>query len=153
MPSTPGVPHLPVGLVLMRGDLVPNVCLAGPVITSNHALVDALSARHEVGLVADFTALESSHMVAVSDVLVLDATGIQAALQPLLRSLRHSRPELAIVLVDGSLTEDDKADAFSLGVLDYFPAPCHIRLLAERLEVLARSRAGRAGATPEDPNA
>jgi DNA-binding response OmpR family regulator len=82
-------------------------------------------------------------MVALSDVLVLDASGSRGALQPLLRSLRQSRPELPIVLVDGGLTEHDKADAFSLGVLDYFPAPCHVRLLAERLEVLTRARAAR----------
>jgi DNA-binding response OmpR family regulator len=53
---------------------------------------------------------------------------------------------LPIVLVDGGLSEHDKADAFSLGVLDYFASPCHVDLLAERLQVLARSDAG-SGAT------
>jgi DNA-binding response OmpR family regulator len=122
---------------------VPHVCLAGFLITNDHALVEALRVDHEVTLVADNIGLRDSQALAHSDVLVLDASGIRAALQPLLRSLRRSWPELAIVLVDGNLTEDDKADAFSLGVLDYFPAPCHVRLLVERLEVLARGRAVR----------
>ena len=37
------------------------------------------------------------------------------------------------------LSEQEKAEAFGLGVLDFFPAPCHVRLLAERLQVLARA--------------
>jgi DNA-binding response OmpR family regulator len=129
--------------MIPNGGLVPSVCLAGPVITNNRALVDALKARHEVTLVTDNTRLQGSQILALSDVLVLDASGSGGALRPLLRSLRQSLPELPIVLVDGGLTEHEKAEAFNLGVLDYFPAPCHIRLLAERLEVLARVRVPR----------
>jgi len=116
------------------------VCLAGPAVTNDHALVRALEAHHDVDLVADPRGLDRSAVIALSDVLVLDAGGLRAMLPPLLRALRLRRPELPIVLVDGSLSEHDKADAFSLGVLDYFPAPCHVGLLVERLQVLARTR-------------
>src|SRR5262245_6742668 len=117
-----------------------HVCLAGPTITGNEPLVAALRMHHEVSLVAHPLRLEDSRAVDNSDVLVLDAAGIRATLRDLIRSLRARRPDLPIVLVDGSLTEDDKADAFSLGVHDYFPAPCHVALLAERLAALARAR-------------
>jgi DNA-binding response OmpR family regulator len=117
-----------------------HVCLAGPMITSNQALVEALRMQHEVSLVARCTRLRDSRAVHNSDVLVLDATGIRATLRDLIRSLRLRRPDLPIVLVDGGLSEDDKADAFSLGVHDYFPAPCRVDLLAERLGALARAR-------------
>jgi DNA-binding response OmpR family regulator len=114
------------------------VCLVGPIVTNNALLLDALRGRHEISLVADQIRLEDSRALASSDVLVLDATGIR--LPPLLRSLRQRRPDLPIVLVNGGLTEDDKAEAFSLGVVDYFPAPYQVGLLAERLEALARAR-------------
>ena len=117
-----------------------HVCLAGPMITSNQALVEALRMQHEVSLVARCTRLRDSRAVHNSDVLVLDATGIRATLRDLIRSLRLRRPDLPIVLVDGGLSEDDKADAFSLGVHDYCPAPCRVDLLAERLGALARAR-------------
>jgi DNA-binding response OmpR family regulator len=117
-----------------------HVCLAGPLITSNEALVGALRAHHEVSLMAHRVRLEDSRAVHASDVLVLDATGIRATLCNLIRALRLRRPDLPIVLVEGSLSEDDKAEAFSLGVYDYFPAPCHVDLLAERLLALARAR-------------
>jgi DNA-binding response OmpR family regulator len=115
-----------------------HVCLAGPGIAGHRALIDELRVHHEVTLVSDQTRLEQSWILSASDVLVLDAAGIRATLRPLLRSLRRRRPELPIVLVDGDLSDDEKADAFNLGVLDYFPAPCDVGLLAERLEVLAR---------------
>jgi DNA-binding response OmpR family regulator len=117
-----------------------HVCLAGPTITSNEPLVAALRSHHVVSLVTHPVRLEDSRAVDASDVLVLDATGIRATLRDLIRSLRTRQPDLPIVLVDGNLTEDDKADAFSLGVNDYFPAPCHVALLAERLAALARAR-------------
>lgn len=116
-----------------------HVCLAGPGIAGHRALIDELRIHHEVTLVTDQTRLEHSWALASSDVLVLDAAGIRATLRPLLRSLRNRSPELPIVLVDGELSDDEKADAFSLGVRDYFPWPSEVGLLAERLDVLARA--------------
>ncbi|MEO8450177.1 MAG: hypothetical protein ABI647_10330 [Gemmatimonadota bacterium] len=139
----------------MPGATVLHVCLAGPGIAGNRELVDELRFHHEVSLVTNQTRLEQSRILDDSDVLVLDAAGIRATLRPLLRSLRRRRPELPIVLVDGGLTEDEKADAFTLGVLDYFPAPCPVGLLAERLEVLGRARppeTGRRHPRSSEPN-
>jgi DNA-binding response OmpR family regulator len=116
---------------------MPHVCLAGPAIANNQALIDALTMHHEVSLVIDRVRLEHSRSLDSSDVLVLDAAGIRATLHSLIQSLRRRRPDVPIVLVDGGLSEAEKADAFSLGVRDYFPAPCRVELLAERLEVLA----------------
>jgi DNA-binding response OmpR family regulator len=117
-----------------------HVCLAGPGIAGHRALIDELRIHHEVTLVTDQTRLEQSWGLAASDVLVLDAAGIRATLRPLLRALRRRSPELPIVLVDGGLSDDEKADAFTLGITDYFPSPYEVGLLAERIEVLARSR-------------
>jgi len=58
-----------------------HVCLAGPMITGNQALVAALRMQHEVSLVSRCTRLGDSHAVHNSDVLVLDATGIRATLR------------------------------------------------------------------------
>jgi hypothetical protein len=117
-----------------------HVCLAGPGIAGHRALIDELRIRHEVTLVSDQTRLERSWILDTSHVLVLDAAGIRATFRSLLRSLRQRRPELPIVLVDGGLSDAEKADAFSLGVLDYFPAGSEVGLLAERVELLARER-------------
>lgn len=117
-----------------------DVCLAGPMISQDRALIEALERHHHVSAIPDQRRLEELRTLDRSDVLVIDATGIRTTLHLLLRSIRHRRPDLPIVLIDGGLTEEDKVEAFSLGVLDYFPAPCHVALLAERLEVLARAR-------------
>jgi DNA-binding response OmpR family regulator len=118
-----------------------HVCLAGATVTANPALLDALRPHYDVSLVADLSRLDTSSILDCSHVLVLDASGLRASLQLLLQSLLQRRPDLPIVLVDGGLSEHDKADAFSIGVLDYFAAPCHVGLLVERLQVLARSGA------------
>jgi DNA-binding response OmpR family regulator len=117
-----------------------HVCLAGAALTANQALLGVLRMRHTVSLIAEPIRLYESDVIDRMDLLVLDAGGIRAMLPWFLRSLRHRRPDLKIVLVDGGLTEHDKADAFTLGVLDYFPASSHAELLAERLEVLGRTR-------------
>jgi DNA-binding response OmpR family regulator len=128
--------HAPL---VARGEAMLNVCLAGPSITSNQTLIAVLRRHHEVSLVAHRIELSQSRAVASSDVLVLEASDTSGALTSLLRGLQASRPGLPIVLVAGTLTESDKADAFHLGVRDYFPAPCRVDLLIERLEALARA--------------
>lgn len=119
---------------------MPHVCLAGPTITGNQVLISALCLHHELSLVPQRVQLQESSSVNNSDVLVLDAAGIRSSLHRLIRILRRRRPDLPIVLVDGGLSEDDKANAFSLGVCDYFPSPCNVELLVERLAVLGRGR-------------
>lgn len=115
-----------------------HICLAGGGITRLQALVEAISADHDVTLVSDATRLERSAVLECSHVIVLDAGGLGPRLRTVLTTVHGRRPEVPIVLVDGGLTEDDKADAFGLGVLDYFASPCCVELLVERLEVLGR---------------
>jgi DNA-binding response OmpR family regulator len=127
------------GTAVAPGRDVLHVCLAGPGVATNQALRAALRTRHAVILIEEQARLHHSTVLDRMDLLVLDAGGIRAMLPWLLRSLRRRRPDLKIVLVDGGLTEHDKADAFTLGVLDYFPSSYQADLLAERLEVLGRS--------------
>jgi DNA-binding response OmpR family regulator len=117
-----------------------HVCLAGPDVATNQALVGALEPRYAVSLFAEQMRLHDSDVLERADLLVLDAGGIRVMLPWFLRSLRRRRPDLKIVLVNGGLTEHDKADAFTLGVLDYFPSSYQADLLVERLEALGRSR-------------
>lgn len=117
-----------------------HICVAGPAGTASHALLGELTSRYQVSVVAP-QQLADAIVLQKIDLLVLDATGIRATLPWLLRTLRRRHPHLQIVLIDGGLTEHDKADAFTLGVVDYFPAACAVGLLAERLEVLGRARA------------
>ena len=85
-----------------------------------------------------------------TDVIALEADPNGAAWRAHLRALHAQLPALPIVLVDGDLTDNERAEAFELGALDFFPAPCEVTLLAERLEVLgaARARASRAADAP-----
>lgn len=127
------------GILVADAPCVLHVCLAGPDVTTNQALLGVLRARHTVSLIEEQTRLHDSDVLDRVDLLVLDAAGMDAMLPWFLRSLRRRRPDLKIVLVDGELTEHDKADAFTQGVLDYFPSSHQADLLAERLEVLGRS--------------
>jgi DNA-binding response OmpR family regulator len=127
------------GILVAPAAHVLHVCLAGPEVTSDQTLVGVLGSRHTVSLIEEPTRLHDSEVLDRMDLLVLDAAGIGGMLPWFLRSLRRRRPDLKIVLVDGELSEHDKADAFTLGVLDYFPSSYQADLLAERLEVLGRS--------------
>jgi DNA-binding response OmpR family regulator len=117
-----------------------HICVASPAGTAHHALLGALTLRHQVSVVAPQQLADGAVLQRI-DLLVLDAEGIRATLPWLLRMLRRRRPDLKIVLIDGGLSEQDKADAFTLGVVDYFPASCAVGLLVERLEALGRTRA------------
>ena len=122
-----------------------HLCLAGPDLTGEHALIEHLSRRHVVTLVREAQWLEHPALIESSDALALEAADRWRAQ---LHALRARAPALPIILVDGELTEDEKAEAFVLGALDFFPAPCRADLLAERLEVLALA-AKRTDAAPE----
>lgn len=113
-----------------------HLCLAGPDLTGQYALVDHLRRRHVVTLVTESHWLDDPSIVATSDALALEAAEKWRAQ---LRALHHRLPELPIVLVDGELTDEEKAEAFALGALDFFPAPCRADLLAERLVFLAHA--------------
>jgi DNA-binding response OmpR family regulator len=117
-----------------------HVCIVGPDLTSQHALIERLRRRHTVTLVAEPAWLDGSAVLASSDALALEADGGDTDWRLQLQTVLASAPGLPVVLVDGELTDEDKADGFALGALDFFPARCSAALLAERLEVLAHSR-------------
>lgn len=114
-------------------------CLAGPDLTGQHALIEHLRKRHVVTLVREASWLQRQSLISDSDALALEADEVEDRWRSQLEALRTLAPALPIVLVDGDLTDEEKADAFALGALDFFPAPCQAHLLAERLEVLANA--------------
>lgn len=116
-----------------------HVCIVGPDLTSQHALIERLRPRHAVTLLAESTWMERMSVVAASDALAMEADGENARWRAQLKAVLANAPGLPVILVDGELTEEDKAEAFALGALDFFPALCPPALLAERLEVLAQS--------------
>lgn len=122
--------------------IVLHFCLAGPDLTGEHALIEHLRKRHVVTLVAKSQWLDQPSLIEGSDALVLEAgargeVDADSGWRAQLRTIHMRAPMLPIILVDGDLTNEEKADAFRLGALDFFPAPCHADLLAERLVVLA----------------
>ena len=122
-----------------------HVCIVGPDLTSQHALIERLRRRHAVTLVAEPAWLDGFALVAASDALALEADRGDTNWRAQLQTVLACAPGLPVVLVDGELSDDDKADAFALGALDFFPARCSAALLAERLEVLANSRRAASG--------
>ena len=128
-----------------------HLCLVGQDITGQHRLVDRLRNRHIVTLIADGSWLTDTALATHSDVLALEADPNGAPWRAHLRALHVQLPALPIVLVDGDLTDDEKAEAFVLGALDFFPAPCELTLLAERLEVLGAVRAKRESGAADTP--
>ncbi len=128
-----------------------HLCLVGRDITGQHRLVDYLRKHHVVTLIAEGSWLSDTALATHSDVVALEADPNGAAWRAHLRALHAQLPALPIVLVDGDLTDIEKAEAFELGALDFFPAPCELTLLAERLEVLGAARAKRASNAPDAP--
>jgi CheY-like chemotaxis protein len=116
-----------------------HVCIVGPDLTSQQTLIEHLRLRHAVTLVAAPSDIGSLAVLAVSDALALEAHPSDSGWRLQLQSVLASAPDLPVILVDGQMTDEDKADAFALGALDFFPASCPV-LLAERLEVLAHGR-------------
>jgi hypothetical protein len=115
-----------------------HVCIVGPDLTSQRTLIERLRLRHVVTLVAEPSNLSSLAVLALSDALALEADPTDSGWRMQLQSVLASAPDLPVILVDGQMTEEDKADAFALGALDFFPAS-YPALLAERLAVLAHS--------------
>jgi DNA-binding response OmpR family regulator len=117
-----------------------HVCIVGPDLTTHQALIERLRVRHAVTLVAEPAWLEGLAVVAASDAVALEADGGDTSWREQLQAVLATAPGLPVVLVEGDLTDEDRADAFALGALDLFPTPCPAALLAERLEVLANLR-------------
>ncbi|HET9514222.1 MAG TPA: hypothetical protein VFO95_09840 [Gemmatimonadales bacterium] len=117
--------------------MVFHICLAGEHVTGHQELVHALRQRHQITLVDRPELLLATGLLSSADVLVLDSAADPARLPGLLHQLRDRFPRLRVVLVNGGLGPREVADAFGTGIADYFPQPCDVKLLGDRIEVLA----------------
>jgi hypothetical protein len=117
-------------------DDVFQVCLAGPRLSNDWPLIQALLGRHVVTLVSRVEYLSAGPFLGTVRVLVVDGVEGGGAALGLIPALRRRCPSLCIVLVDGGLNRRQLASAFREGVRDYFPEPVDVHLLAERVNVL-----------------
>ena len=119
-----------------------HVCLAGEHVTNHLELVRALRQRHQITLVDRLEHLMATGVLTTADVLVLDSAGDTARLPDLLSQVKKGFPRLRVILVNGGLSQREVADAFGIGIADYFPQPCNIGLLGARIEVLGHRLRG-----------
>ena len=130
---------------MIHDEAVPQVCLAGRKVSNDWSLIQALKMRHAVILVDRVEDLSDRRLLAMTRVLVLDATASNGAALGQLPALRQAHPVLCVLLVDGGLDQSQLAAAFRDGARDYFPAPYDVDLLVERVSYLCQ-RSGTAGA-------
>ncbi len=127
-----------------------HVALIGAALTRDMSLITRLCAGHVVTVAQTAQALALTSVITAADVLVLDAGHERHELGNLVRSIRKRDPTMTLLLVNGGLDQLDIAEAFQLGVTDYFARPWNERLLVERIEVLAaRRRAATMAATSQ----
>jgi DNA-binding response OmpR family regulator len=114
--------------------------VSGRGLIDDDAFVRALRAYCGVVLAGNHEMLMTARTLESVDALVLDARGTFGGADSLVQRILRRCPTLPIVLINGGLSEQEKVEAFSLGVQDYFPDARLVGLLVERLEVLARGR-------------
>jgi DNA-binding NtrC family response regulator len=119
-----------------HADDVSQVCLAGPRLSRDWTLIQALLDRQVVTLVSRVEVLSEGLFLGTVRVLVLDGVEAGGVSLRILPALRSRCPSLCVVLVDGGLDQRQLATAFREGVRDYFPEPVDVHLLAERVAVL-----------------
>jgi DNA-binding response OmpR family regulator len=125
------------GADLGKQNLVLHVCVVGRLVARNRDLVEALRAHHQVTLVDRIEWLDEGALLGIVDVLVMDCSGDnRGVLSNVVHRIRRHQPQLQVVLVDGGLSQQDIALGFGAGVADYFPEPCDVALLTERIAVL-----------------
>ena len=120
-----------------------HICLAGAVVSNDWPLIQRLKAKHQVTVVERVRLLSRNSILAKVDVLVLDCSESCGLGLRLLPFLKKFFPKLRIVLVDGGLTQQQIAAAFSQGAQDYFSEPYDLALLAERAEALGATMKSR----------
>jgi DNA-binding response OmpR family regulator len=123
-----------------------HVALIGPELMYDASLITTLCSEHVVTMSRTAHALASTSLLPVLDVLVLDAGQERHELSTIVRSIRERDPHVTLLLVNGGLDQLEIAEAFRLGVTDYFARPWNERLLVERIEVLAARRRATTGA-------
>jgi DNA-binding response OmpR family regulator len=114
-----------------------HVAIIGATVSHHSSLLDRLSSAHVVTIARTHDVLASSITLQSCDVLVLEADAQRSDILGVIAELRTRSPRTTILLVNGELAPLDVAEAFRLGIADYFAAPWNATLLVERTEALA----------------
>jgi DNA-binding NarL/FixJ family response regulator len=88
--------------------------------------------------------LSDSSVLKTVDILVLDCNSLaklRTDLITFLRKIKAAFPRLCTVVINGGLSQQDIAEAFGVGISDYFPDASEIKLILERLEFLMKRSA------------
>ena len=118
-----------------------HICLVGRSVSNNWSLIESLKRGNQVTIIEPLGLLyHSAVILSTVSVLILDCgegsrMGIEA-----LRVVRGIYPDLCVVLVNGGLTQNEIAEAFEVGVRDYFSYQDNVLLLVERVQHLCRQR-------------
>jgi DNA-binding response OmpR family regulator len=125
----------------------PHVFLAGRTVSEDWELIRALKSDHIITLLESFdlVRLAKSPLLKSATLIVVDCGGQENEATRTLKAIkmickRFQRP--TVVLVDGQLDQWQVAQAFRMGVRDYFRSPYGARLLAERIRHAVPVRTG-----------
>ena len=119
-----------------------HICVAGAA-SRETKLLEALCGCGRLTLVRDIELLWPGALEASVAALALDMGRDVNGGLALLSLLAEERPDLAIVIINGRLSQSEIAEAFRRGACDYFSASSCRDLVVERLISLSRLRAGR----------
>ncbi len=116
------------------------VCLVGPLVTDDWALIRNLKSKYLVTLAEQLDFLLQSDCFKEARLLVLDCSQDSDAVLEWLGGVKRNAPDLFALVVDGKLTQKQIAQAFQNGAKDFFTAPYDLALLIERIDSLCANR-------------
>lgn len=115
-----------------------HVCLAGSGVSNNWSLIEPLKRRNQVTMIESLPMLYANSILATASVLVLDCEDETGAGLSALKLIKKLYPDLLVVLVNGTLSQAEIAEAFREGARDYFSHHSNAGLVVERVEHLCR---------------
>lgn len=114
-----------------------HVCLVGSQVSADWTLIATLKRRHQVTVAESIQMLRANPLLSSVDVLALECS-VGARVAETVRQLRSWQPNLCIVIVGEAIPQNEIAEAFREGALDFFSDPTDAELLAERVHSLCR---------------
>lgn len=114
-----------------------HVCVAGS-ISNDWSVVQRLKRRNQVTLIEQPGDLMQSTVLATASVLALDCGDSPETGLVTLSLVSRLYPQLRVLLVNGTLSQGEIAEAFRRGACDYLPQQVNPELTAERIESLCR---------------
>ena len=118
-----------------------HICVAGE-LNDSWRVVGALRRRHVVSVLPDLELTTIHPVLASAAVLALDCGSRVEHVLEALAPLAALHPGVAVVLVNGKLSQSEIAEAYRRGACDYFSQGASWELVADRIDHLCRS-AGR----------